>query len=200
VQVALGFKAHSGWAALVAVGESGRDLEVIERRRVELTDEGQLWAKQPYHAAEDLEPNEAREVVKSGIASARRVARMRLHETIKRIQKHGNRVMGCGVMVPEPMLEWSIDEILAVHFRMHKAEGVLFPDALCRAAEAAKLATHPIPEKRLESFVEQTLGSPLDVLTQAAAGLGKTIGPPWGKDQKWAAMAAIFALRVLKPK
>ena len=28
----------------------------------------------------------------------------------------------------------NLDEILAVHFRMHKAEGVLFRDALARAA------------------------------------------------------------------
>jgi hypothetical protein len=30
------------------------------------------------------------------------------------------------------MPDWSIDEILAVHFRMHKTEGVLFRDALAR--------------------------------------------------------------------
>jgi len=31
------------------------------------------------------------------------------------------------------MPDWSTDEILAVHFRMHKAEGELFRDALVRA-------------------------------------------------------------------
>jgi hypothetical protein len=29
---------------------------------------------------------------------------------------------------------WSVDQILAVHVRMHQAEGVLFPDAIARAA------------------------------------------------------------------
>ncbi len=49
----LGFKAHSGWAALVALGRDKDDLHVIDRRRIELADpaDGE-WARQPYHAAE----------------------------------------------------------------------------------------------------------------------------------------------------
>ena len=39
-----------------------------------------------------------------------------------------------------PMPDWSVEEILAVHFRMHKAEGVLFRDALVEAANACGLA------------------------------------------------------------
>src|SRR4030095_6039362 len=46
------FKAHSGWAALVVLGTRSGDLEVLERSRVELVEEE--WAKQPYHAAEEL--------------------------------------------------------------------------------------------------------------------------------------------------
>ena len=40
---------------LVVIGTSGNDFQVVYRRRVELIEEGQLLAKQPYHAAEDLE-------------------------------------------------------------------------------------------------------------------------------------------------
>ena len=34
MRVAFGFKAHSGWAALVAIGENGGAFEVIDRRRI----------------------------------------------------------------------------------------------------------------------------------------------------------------------
>jgi hypothetical protein len=44
------------------------------------------------------------------------------------------------------MPDWTTDEILAVHFRMHKAEGVLFQSALVRAAEKCKLNTLPVLE------------------------------------------------------
>ena len=61
MRIAAGFKAHSGWAALVVIGVSGEDLQVVDRRRIELVDPGDIdWAKQPYHAAEDLPPAKAR--------------------------------------------------------------------------------------------------------------------------------------------
>jgi hypothetical protein len=43
VKFALGFKSPSGWAALVAIGKSRGDLEVVYRRRIELIDDGELF-------------------------------------------------------------------------------------------------------------------------------------------------------------
>jgi hypothetical protein len=75
VKLALGLRAHSGWAALVAVAAREGAPLLVDRRRIELIDEADsFWAKQPYHAAEGLEPDEACDVVKRGIASARRLA------------------------------------------------------------------------------------------------------------------------------
>ena len=51
---ALGLRAHSGWAALVAVAGDGTSVEVLERRRIEMTDPRRPLSKQPYHEAEDL--------------------------------------------------------------------------------------------------------------------------------------------------
>ena len=59
---------------MVTVGTSGNDLQVIDRRRIELIEDGELWAKMPYHAAEELEPEEAERLVERGIESAHRVA------------------------------------------------------------------------------------------------------------------------------
>jgi hypothetical protein len=92
------------------------------------------------------------------------------------------------------MPDWSTDDILAVHFRMHKAEGVLFPEALCRAAKTCRLPFDTIPEKRLDKYAEDTLAQPLSKSIETIGNLGKTVGPPWGKDQKSAALAAILAL------
>lgn len=195
MKVALGFKSHSGWAALVVIGANGRDFDVIDRRRIELIDEGELWAKQPYHAAEELQPNEARSVVKRGIESARRVALRLMREAIARSRRSKHEIAACTVLVPNPMPNWTTDEILAVHFRMHKAEGVLFPDSLCRAARACKLPLVAIPEKRLEELAEKELAVAFEHSMKIVAQLGRSIGPPWGKDQTNAALAAIIALR-----
>jgi hypothetical protein len=194
MKVALGLKAHSGWAVLVVIGTAGKELQVIDRRRIELVEEGAAWAKQPYHAAEHLDQKEAREVVKRGIQAAYRIARREIKLTVKRLREQQHDIVACAVLVANPMPDWSTEEILAVHFRMHKAEGVLFPEALARAADQCGLNLIAIPEKLLDEHAEKKLGRPLADVIKEVNTLGKFVGAPWGKDQKNAALAAIIAL------
>ena len=193
MNVAFGMKAHSGWAAVVALGHHDDQFVVVDRRRLELVEEE--WAKQPYHAAEDLKPEKARDVVERGIESARRIAVREVRAAVKREQERGNKPTACAVLVGEPMPDWSVAEILAVHFRMHKAEGVLFRDVLVRAAEACGLPALAVPEKALIQHAEAALGTSASGVARVTAALGKGLGPPWAKDQQEAALAALIALR-----
>jgi hypothetical protein len=196
MKVAFGLKAHSGWAALIAMGESGGALHVVERRRIELVEpDDRTWARQPYHAAHGLDPEDARDVVERGVTSACRVAGRELRAALERARAGGHDVVGCAVLVAEPMPAWSTEQILAVHFRMHKAEGVLFPEALARAASECGLRLVAIPEKRSHEYAEQALATPASLLAEQIAKLGKSVGAPWGKDQKSAALAARIALQ-----
>jgi hypothetical protein len=190
LKVAFGMKAHSGWAALVVLGKGGRDLVVVDRRRIELVENN--WAKQPYHAAEGMKPDAARELVRRGIEAANRIAVREIRAALKR--SGDNQVTACAVLVADPMPDWSVDEILAVHIRMHRAEGVLFKDALARATQACGLKLVAIPEKLLPKHAEMELGLPMSNLQQTIAVLGKSVGAPWGKDQKEAALAAMVAV------
>jgi hypothetical protein len=192
MQVALGTKAHSGWAALVVVGRGEGGYVVVDRRRIELVEE--VWARQPYHTAEPLSAGKARAVVTRGIAAAHAQATRELGAAIARARAGQHEVKGCAVLVGEPMPAWSVDEILAVHFRMHKAEGVLFREALVAAANACGVMLVSIPEKRLASRAEEALGIPARRLDEVMKTLGKPVGAPWGRDQKDAALAAIVAL------
>ena len=194
-QAAFGLKAHSGWAALVVLGRREDDLQILERSRLKLVEEE--WAKQPYHAAEELQPAEARKVVKRGIDAARRIALRELRKVVKRTRDSGFEGRACGLLVGNPMPDWSVDEILAVHFRMHKAEGVLFRDVLAQAADACALKLVAIPEKSLLEHAEAALATSANNLSQQLATLGKSVGAPWGKDQKDAALAAMIALQGL---
>lgn len=65
---------------------------------------------------------------------------------------------------------------------MHKAEGVLFPAALTSAVKVCGLRLTEVPEKELR---------PSDYESKTIARLGKSAGPPWGKDQKNSALAAM---------
>jgi hypothetical protein len=193
MNVAFGFKAHSGWAALVVVGKESDESVVVDRRRIELVEAS--WAKQPYHAAEGLESQKARDLVNRAVESVHRVALSEMKAALSRERERKNEVVGCAVLVGTPMPAWSTDEILAVHFRMHKAEGVLFQNALVRAAEKCKLKTLPVFEKELLTLASNQLGTRPDLLVKHIALLGKSVGPPWGKDQKDAALAALMAIR-----
>jgi hypothetical protein len=194
MRIAVGFKAHSGWAALVALGEAGARFEVIDRRRIELVESDSVtWAKQPYHSAEDLPAESARRLVARGVDMAYRVAGREVRSLVERAGRSGHSLIGCAVLVGAPMPAWTTDQILAVHMRMHKAEGVLFPSALAQAATACRLNLVTILEKNLDSRAEESFD--LSTATRQLATLGKSIGPPWGKDQKSAALAAMIVLQ-----
>jgi hypothetical protein len=196
MKVAFGMKAHSGWAALVVLGKRSGELRVVDRCRVELVENDEAsWAKQPYHAAENLNTGEARDLVKRGLEVARRIAVREMRAAIKRTRQAGHEVTACAVLVVDPMPDWTVDQILAVHFRMHKAEGVLFRDALARAITACGVRLLAIPEKQLDEHAERALATSVNSLRKTIASLGKSVGPPWGKDQKDASLAAMIALQ-----
>lgn len=195
MKVAFGMKAHSGWAALVVLGTRSGELQVVDRCRLELVEKDDAsWAKQPYHAAESLNAGDARDLVTKGVETARRIAVREMRTAANRARQAGHEVAACAVLVADAMPDWTVAEILAVHFRMHKAEGVLFRDALARAARACDLRLFEVPEKQLDEHAERALGTSVDSLRKTIASLGKSVGPPWGKDQKDASLAAMIAL------
>jgi len=194
MRAAFGLKAHSGWAALVTLADDGDDgLVVIDRRRIELAagDRG----NQPYHAARPLAPSAARALVARSVEAAERLAVQELRAAAERAHDHGHVVAASAVLVGTSMPDWSVDEILAVHFRMHKAEGVLFQNALVRATGACGLRLVAILEKVLTTHAERALGMTPGAVATRMTALGKAVGPPWGRDQKEAALAALIALR-----
>jgi hypothetical protein len=192
MDVVIGIKAHSGWAALVVIGKRDDGFVVVGRNRIELVEEE--WQKQPYHAARRSTLDAARDVVTRGAETAQRIATREIRAAVSREQGGGNRVTACALLAGDSMPDWSIEEILAVHFRMHKAEGALFRDALARAAEACGTTLVTLPEKALVLHAERALGTSERAIATTIAVLGKGIGPPWGKDQKDAALAAVVAL------
>ena len=98
------------------------------------------------------------------------------------------------MLVGSGMPGWSTAEILAVHVRMHKAEGELFRNALVEGARACGFELITLPEKAAFDDAARRLGFTSTGLDARIAALGKAAGPPWGQDQKEAAAAALVAL------
>ena len=122
MRVAFGLKAHSGWAALVAVGEDERahSLAVVDRRRLELVaPEDAGWAKAPYHAADGRDAEDAEELVRRAVAGAHACAGRAVAGALAERRAAGDTVVGCGVLLGAGMPAWSVAEVLAAHVRMH---------------------------------------------------------------------------------
>ena len=183
--MAIGLRAHSGWAAAVALEETGDLPAVIGRRRIELADAAIPGAKQPYHAAEPLPFAEAEEFLNRSVASSRQMAREGLASLVRELGPC--ELAGCGVLLGSGRALPALANVLASHALIHAAEGEMYRDVLVHSAGQIGLRVTGIREKEI---LERA--SPLAArLTE----LGKAIGPPWTQDQKLATLAAWIALK-----
>lgn len=189
MRVALGLKARTGRAILVAIGAPD-PARVLQRTELKLLPSGDFA---PYHAAEGLPSAAAHKRVDRSIAAAHRLAEEGIRNAIETLAGAGHEVCGCGVLVGGDMPPWSTDEILAVHVRMHHAEGLLFREVLVAGARACGLVPTTLREKAALDEATSMLGLKRADLDSRLLALGKTVGAPWGKDQKEAAAAALVA-------
>jgi len=180
VLVALGFVAHTGWAAAVAVGGSGAP-RLIDRRRIELI-EGGFEMAGVYHAAEGLPLSEARRRVDAIRARAGARAKEALAAWIESLQKLGGVPRRCAIVGPRKRPPADLETILRSHALIHAAEGELYRTALAAAAAVRGLEVTTIPAREL------------DLSAKAVRDLGHGAGAPWGRDQKLAALAAALRL------
>ena len=159
MRVALGMKARTGRAVLVALGGNLLEPHFVERSQIPLLPDG-AWA--PYHAAEGLEPAAARASVLRSIASANRLAASGIREAARHLLEAGHELRACAVLVGTGMPDWSTDEILAVHVRMHKAEGELFRDALLAGVRACDLEPTTLADRAALDDAAKALGQSRD--------------------------------------
>src|SRR5688572_18922744 len=155
MRVAIGLKSRIGRAALVIVGGDAKAPVFVESREIKLLPEGD-WA--PYHAADELPKAEQHAAVDRAIATAHRLAEAAIRDAAARSRAAGHEPVGCGLLVGKGMPKWSTDEILAVHVRMHVAEGELFRNVLVAGARANKLPLATLPDKSTMAAATKSLG------------------------------------------
>ena len=198
-RAALGFRAHSGWAAAIAIAGPPRSPRVVDRRRIELADPAISASKQPYHAAErwaaeGLDLKKAEEVVRRATEEAQRLARQGLRAVIDDLRARGHDVIGCGIVLGSGRPATTLVATLASHALIHTAEGELFRNVLVEAGEHHDLPVTGVRERELFARGAAELSIPAGELERRVAELGRTIGPPWAQDQKYAALVAWLAL------
>ncbi len=193
-QAAIGFRVHSGWAAVVAVCVDRGAPVVLARQRVHLVETFTYEFRQPYHTAEKMLEGQAREFISRMRTESRRLAYRAVQELESRTQEQGVKLTRCGLLLasgrPLPVLE----KILASHALIHTADGELFREALLRASARRRLRDFTIKEKELLDRAGQVFRAKPNELMRRVTELGRPFGAPWSQDEKFATLAAWLAL------
>jgi hypothetical protein len=190
----IGLRAHSGWAALVAVAGTRREIEVVDRRRVDLADPSVPGPKQPYHEAEGEPLARARRIVDACAAEAGRRSLASMREVVRQLRSRGLDTVGAALLLASNKPLPELESILASHALIHTADGELFRDALTDALRRCKIPILRLREREIFAQAETTLKRPAEEIRGRIAELGRGIGPPWTQDQKLAALAAWLTL------
>ncbi|HYK42061.1 MAG TPA: hypothetical protein VE007_06695 [Thermoanaerobaculia bacterium] len=191
---AIGLSSHSGWAALVAFSGPAPDPVLLLRVRLVLADPEDISAKQPFHAAEGMPFAKAKTFIGAAIADARLRARRELGTALRDLRNRGWDPARCAVLLASGRPLPALESVLASHALIHAAEGDHFRDALADAAKHHGLEVVRVARKELAQRASVALRAPAERLAARLVMIGKSAGPPWGQDQKLAALAAWMCL------
>ncbi|MFZ0819522.1 MAG: hypothetical protein WAM91_05595 [Candidatus Acidiferrales bacterium] len=207
-RAAIGVRAHSGWAAVVAVGieassrrSARRRVEpvVLARERVSVVDpamcgEGIRGAVQPYHHVEEWKIPAAEKYLAECAAIGQKMAAAALHKMGQELNARGYTVTGCAVLTGQGRPMPGLAQILAAHPLIHTAEGIFFRHVFQDACERLGWRVLGVREKELDEQAKLVLGKDAARAKHTIAGMGKRMGAPWTADQKMAVLAAWMTL------
>ncbi len=191
---AVGFRAHSGWTALIALAVNNGVPTVLARERVHLVETFTYEFRQPYHTAEKLAFEEGRAFISRVRSEARRFAFDAIRKLRAELQEQGYSLARCGLLLASGRALPSLDRILASHSMIHAADGELFREALLHASGRCGLKPLAVKERELLDSASRALGRKPDDLTHRIASLGRPLGPPWSQDEKLASLVAWLAM------
>lgn len=157
---ALGICVHTGWAACVVVEGTRRRSRILANARIEIVAGPDRFC---YHRASAL-PSNARA---RWLAGLRRRALAEARRALAPLLAY--RIGACAI-VARAGEAGALAAVLEAHPRIHTAEGCFYRDVILAACGARAIVVTPAS------------------LDPSKAGPGE--GPPWGRDQKLAALAA----------
>ncbi len=191
---ALGFRAHSGWAAAVVVSLEKGAPRVLARQRAQLVETFTYEFRQPYHTAEKMPLGEARPFIARMQDEAGGLAYRAIHRLQSDLRKQGFELSRSGLLLASGRPLPSLEKILASHALIHTADGELFREAIVRGCDRCGLRVESIRERELlERAGKAFLVKPAQLMRRITE-LGKPLGSPWSQDEKFATLAAWLAL------
>jgi hypothetical protein len=193
-RAALGFRMHSGWGVLVAIAGEADSVAIVDRKRILVMDASMPGASQPYHHAATLGVREGESHIANCAAVSERLALAAIEQTVRELDERDYRIAGAAVLLASGRPLPSLAKILASHPLIHTAEGEFFRNRIRNACDRLKISVEAIRERELEDRVKAAFGNSATRVLLSIATAGRSIGPPWTKDHKAAALAAMTLL------
>jgi hypothetical protein len=192
---ALGFRVHSGWTSLIALGLEADQPIVLARQRPHLVATFSYTFRQPYHTAEKMELAEAETFLDQQRCEARKLALVAIRAAQSEAAQQGFRITSAALLLASGRPLPELPKILASHSIIHTADGEFFREALLHACTRANLAVTRIKDRELLATASKSLRRNPAALTRFLNDLGKSLGSPWTADEKFATLAAWLALK-----
>jgi len=199
-RAALGVRMHSGWGVLVAVSGAADSVEILDRRRIVTTDPSIPGAKQPYHYAVSLGLTEAETYLANCAVASERLALEAVAEAVRELKEQNYKIVGSAVLLASGRPLPSLSKILASHALIHTAEGEFFRNVIRKACQRLEIRVTAIRERELEERAKTSFGDAVSRVHRRISTLGSSIGPPWTKDHKMAALAVAILLAGENPR
>jgi hypothetical protein len=193
-RAALGLQMHSGWGVLVAVSGPAQAIEILARQRIVTADPDMPGAIQPYHYAMSLKLSEADKHLANCAAASTRLAAVAIRNVVSELNARQHHVVGSAVLLASGRSLPALEKILASHPLIHTAEGEFFRHTVSQACEELEIPVTAIRQRDLDERAKAAFGNAATRVQHSIASLGSSIGPPWTKDHKTAALAAALIL------
>jgi hypothetical protein len=194
-QAAVGFRVHSGWAAVVVVWlEKGAPV-VLERKRAHLVKTFSYTFRQPYHTAEKMPLAEARKFIAQVETEAREFAHRVIREMQSDLENLKIKLTRASLLLASGRPLPDLEKILASHALIHTADGELFRDAIVHGCKRCGVNMERVKERELLERAAKAVHVQPAALLRRVTELGKPFGSPWSQDEKFATLAAWLALR-----
>ena len=189
----LGVADHSGWAVCVTVAASRGVPVIVDRRRIELIEPG--VPSQPYHHETVRMPRpEAEQLVIRVRESVMKTTLACVTGLRNELQSQYSIAAMTLRIPPLSYVPVTVEDAHASYNVMCRADGMMYHDALCKAAGTLNLAVELQPRGEEVARAAGRLGVSGDEVEQFVRAAGGSLGPPWQKEHRQAAAAAMAAL------
>lgn len=179
---------------MVAIaGERGTE-EVLLRRRVVIIDSKIAGSAQPYHYVAKMEISAAEKHLARCASVCGHLALESLTQLATELSQLGLAPKAAVVLLSSARPLPDLNAILASHALIHTAEGEFFRQAFRSAFNKLRIPVTGIRANDLNDCAVKACGKAAPAIQKRIDGMGRSLGPPWTKDEKTAALAAAIVL------